>query len=87
MFQEWEKILRQALWYRQAQPRLALIANLFQIRQMQKQLKNEKDTAICVRGNDEFNHFLKDEPAKVEIDFDALERFKELDKQYKKTAS
>ena len=52
-----------------------------------KQLKNEKDTAICVRGNDEFNHFLKDEPAKVEIDFDALERFKELDKQYKKTAS
>ena len=36
---------------------------------------------------DEFNHFLKDEPAKVEIDFDALERFKELDKQYKKTAS
>ena len=49
-----------------------------------KQLKNEKDTAICVRGNDEFNHFLKDEPAKVEIDFDALERFKELDKQYKK---
>lgn len=52
-----------------------------------KQLKNEKDTAICVRGYDEFNHFLKDEPAKVEIDFDALERFKELDKQYKKTAS
>ena len=52
-----------------------------------KQLKNNKDTAICVRGNDEFNYYLNDEPAKVEINFDALERFKELDKQYKKTAS
>jgi len=52
-----------------------------------KQLKNEKDTVICVRGNDEFNYYLKDEPPKVEIEFDALERFKELDRQYKITAS
>ena len=52
-----------------------------------KQLKNKNDTAICVRGKDNFKFYKEDKPAKVDIDYEALDYFKELDRQYKKTAT
>ena len=52
-----------------------------------KQLKNKNDTAICVRGKDDFKFYKKDKPAKIDIDYEALDYFKELDRQYKKTAT
>ena len=52
-----------------------------------KQLKNKNDTAICIRGKDNFKFYKDDIPAKVDIDYEALEYFKELDRQYKKTAT
>ena len=52
-----------------------------------KQLKNKTDTAICVRGKDNFKYYKEDKPAKVDIDYEALDYFKELDRQYKKTAT
>tara|TARA_Y100000590_G_C15597482_1_gene968633 strand:- start:57 stop:848 length:792 start_codon:yes stop_codon:yes gene_type:complete len=50
-----------------------------------KQLKHNKDSAICVRGYDEFNNFLKDEPAKKNLEKNALEKFYEVGRLYKKT--
>ena len=52
-----------------------------------KQLKNKNDTAICIRGKDNFKFYKDDIPAKADIDYEALDYFKELDRQYKKTAT
>ena len=49
------------------------------------QIKHNKDTAICVRGIDEYNNFKSDLPAEEDLDPEALKRFRILDEQYKKT--
>ena len=61
--------------------------NIQYISTKMKQLKNKKDTAMCVRGKDHFNNFINEKPATADIDFKALERFKELDRLYKQTAT
>ena len=48
-----------------------------------KQLKSDKDTAMCVRGIDEYNNFKLDLPASKDLDSKALEEFKTLDEEYK----
>ena len=52
-----------------------------------RQMKNDTDTAICVLGEDKFNFYQKDKPARIDLDIEALDNFKRLDEQYKKTAS
>ena len=51
-----------------------------------KQTKHEDDTAICVRGVDEYKNFKTDLPAKKDLDPLALEKFKYLNDLYKQTA-
>ena len=41
----------------------------------------------CTFGEDEFNFYQKEEPARIDLDIEALDKFKRLDEQYKKTAS
>ncbi len=50
-----------------------------------KQLKHNKDSAICVRGIDKFNHFFKDVPASTDLEEKAIKKFNEVTKLYKKT--
>ena len=50
-----------------------------------KQLKHDQDSAICVRGIDEYNHFHKDKPAIKNLDYNDLKKFYEVFKKYKKT--
>jgi len=61
--------------------------NIQYIATQMRQMKNDTDTAICVRGEDKFNFYQKDEPARIDLDIEALDKFKRLDEQYKKTAS
>jgi len=51
-----------------------------------KQTKHDNDSAICVRGIDQYNSFKIDQPATRDLDPIALEKFIILDKQYKNTA-
>ena len=51
-----------------------------------KQTKHDNDSAICVRGIDQYNSFKIDQPATRDLDPIAIEKFIILDKQYKNTA-
>ena len=51
-----------------------------------KQTKHDNDSAICVRGIDQYNSFKIDQPATRNLDPIAIEKFIILDKQYKNTA-
>ena len=51
-----------------------------------KQTKHNNDSAICVRGFDQYNNFKIDKLATKDLDPIALEKFIILDKLYKKTA-
>ena len=50
-----------------------------------RQLKHNRDSAICVRGKDEYKNFSSDKPANNDLDPIALEKFYKLCKIYKKT--
>ena len=50
-----------------------------------KQTKHKKDSAICVRGIDKFNNFLRDTPPIKDLDPKDIKKFYELDKTYQKT--
>ena len=53
-----------------------------------KQTKSENDSAICVRGTDEYNNFENDLPAQSdELDNQAVARRKEMHKKYKAIVS
>ena len=47
-----------------------------------KQLKNKNDSAICVRGEDNFKNFQIDKIAKNDFDFDTYEYLLKLNKKY-----
>jgi len=51
-----------------------------------RQTKTDKDSAMLVRGQDRFGHFLQDRPAEADLEPAALERQRELDRQYLETA-
>ena len=51
-----------------------------------KQTKHNNDSAICVRGFDQYNNFKIDQLATKDLDPVALEKFIFLDKLYKSTA-
>ena len=51
-----------------------------------KQTKHNNDSAICVRGFDQYNNFKKDQLATKDLDPIALEKFIILDELYKNTA-
>lgn len=48
-----------------------------------RQINNAKDTAILVRGRDEFGYYMSDIPAITNLDSNALQRLAALDKQMK----
>ena len=50
-----------------------------------KQLKNRDDSAICVRGEDNFKNFQIDKIAKNDFDYDAYENLLKLNDQYIQT--
>ena len=50
-----------------------------------KQLKHNKDSAICVRGVDKFKNFLADKPAIKDLSSNAVKKFYNMDAIYKKT--
>jgi len=50
------------------------------------QTKHKNDTAILVRGQDKFNHFSRDVPAKSDLEPKAMKRQEELEKLYNETA-
>ena len=50
-----------------------------------KQLKHNKDSAICVRGVDKFKNFLVDKPAIKDLSSNAVKKFYNMDAIYKKT--
>ena len=49
-----------------------------------RQTKDDKDSAMLVRGEDRFNHFTPDLPAASDLDPVAIARMSELDKLHKK---
>lgn len=51
-----------------------------------RQTKHDMDTAILVRGVDEYGHFGTDTPAERDLDPEALARHERLDKLYRETA-
>ena len=51
-----------------------------------RQTKHENDSAVLVRGQDKFNHFAKDMPAKADLEPKAMKRQEELEKLYNETA-
>ena len=51
-----------------------------------RQVKHDRDTTILLRGVDEYRNFGEDVPAAHDLDVVALQRFEELDRQYKETA-
>lgn len=51
-----------------------------------RQTKHKNDTAILLRGQDRFNHFSKDIPAKSDLEPQAMKRQEELEKLYNETA-
>ena len=50
-----------------------------------RQTKHERDTAMLARGVDSFGHFGVDIPARRDLDPQALERHRELDRLYRET--
>ena len=50
-----------------------------------RQTKHDRDTAMLVRGVDTFGHFGADIPAKGDLEPEALERQRELDRLYRET--
>lgn len=50
-----------------------------------RQTKHDRDTAMLVRGVDAFGHFGADIPAQGDLEPEALERQRELDRQYRET--
>ena len=48
-----------------------------------KQLKRDDDTAMLVRGVDNYQHFKQDAPAETDLDPDALRKFEKLNQKYK----
>lgn len=50
-----------------------------------RQTKHDRDTAMLVRGVDDFGHFGADVPASGDLQPDALERQRELDRLYRDT--
>ena len=51
-----------------------------------KQTKHNNDSALCVRGYDQYNNFKIDQPATKDLDPITIEKFIILDEQYKATA-
>jgi len=51
-----------------------------------RQTKHNHDSAMLVRGEDRYNHFLKDTPAGSDLDPAALARQRELEAQYQQIA-
>jgi len=51
-----------------------------------KQTKHDRDSALLVRGEDTFQHFNKDIPAKENFAADAMARHAQLQKLYEETA-
>jgi len=51
-----------------------------------KQTKHKTDTAMLVRGQDKYRHFLTDLPAESDLDPKALDRQRELEEHYKAIA-
>ena len=49
-----------------------------------KQKKKKNDSAICVRGEDQYKHFKTDKIAKDDIDHDAYQHLLELNNHYNK---
>ena len=52
-----------------------------------KQLKHDSDSALLVRGEDRYNHFLSDLPAKTDLDPAALDKFDALNKVHQSIAA
>ena len=52
-----------------------------------KQTKNNLDSSICVRGEDKYNNFNLDKPARLDLDRTALEKQNILNELYRKTAA
>lgn len=50
-----------------------------------RQTKHDRDTAMLVRGVDAFGHFGADTPAMGDLEPEALERHRELDRLYRET--
>ena len=50
------------------------------------QRKHDKDSVILVRGEDKYQNFNRDIPAKIDLDTDALARQLVLEKLYIETA-
>ncbi len=51
-----------------------------------RQMKNDADTAMLVRGNDAYRHFGVDVPANADLEPDALARHRELQQRYRDIA-
>ena len=51
-----------------------------------RQTKHENDSAVLVRGQDKFNHFTKDMPAKADLEPKTMKRQEELERLYNETA-
>ena len=51
-----------------------------------RQTKHDRDSAMLVRGRDDYGHFQPDIPAETDLDPVALQRQQELDRLYRQTA-
>jgi len=56
--------------------------NVQYIAPQMRQTKSDRDSAMLVRGVDRFEHFDTDRAAECDLDPAAVERFRELDRQY-----
>lgn len=56
--------------------------NVTYLRPSMRQLKYPEDSAVLVRGSDNYGHFLPDRPATRDLDAKDLERFKALNEVY-----
>lgn len=52
-----------------------------------RQTKNDKDSALCVRGQDTFSNFRMDQPAEGDLQPDAMQRWRDMDRLHIETQS
>lgn len=61
--------------------------NVQYLKPSMKQMKHEADSALLVRGEDRYGHYLPDVPAEVDLDPAALERFRTLNDVHRAIAA
>ena len=53
--------------------------NIHYLASQVKQTKHKLDSAVCIAGEDKYNNFLEDIPAKVDLDPEAMQKQKKLE--------